>query len=151
MRWITFIMLQIWRKIFWLHRRLNRANPSALFIPCSSHSLHWIWNPAAECCEGTALLFYFIENVYVCWSISLHGSSMWQSHLERVNEKHFDSQKNLWRQVVRSCRYRWDFPIFPDIGMGEPHKISVGLEDPTGAQWWVTENTPRGGVEDPTH
>ncbi|XP_039388604.1 zinc finger MYM-type protein 1-like [Mauremys reevesii] len=82
-----------------LQARLNNANPCALFIPCSSHSLNLIYNAAAKSCEGAMNFFDFVQNMYAFFSVSTHRWSMLQSHLEQANGKHLT--------VKRICDTMW--------------------------------------------
>ncbi|KAG6920656.1 zinc finger MYM-type containing 1 [Chelydra serpentina] len=85
-----------------LQARLNNANPSPLFISCSSHSLRLICSAAAKSCEGATpffLFFYFIQNMYAFFPVSTHRWSILQSCLEQANGKYLT--------VKRICNTRW--------------------------------------------
>ncbi|XP_065443168.1 zinc finger MYM-type protein 1-like [Chrysemys picta bellii] len=81
-----------------VQRRMMEINPSAVFIPCSAHSLNLVVNDAASCLEASSF-FDLVQGVYVFFSgeiLTCHVNSLTVKSLSQTRwENPIDALKPL--------------------------------------------------------
>ena len=55
-----------------LQTRIKELSPTAVYIPCTAHSLNLVGNSAAECCSCSTQYFMFVEKIFTFFSSSNH-------------------------------------------------------------------------------
>ena len=66
-----------------LQARIKEHSPSAVYIPCASHSLNLIGNFAAESCSAAIQYFMFVQNLFAFFSASTHRWQVLCKKLEK--------------------------------------------------------------------
>lgn len=85
-----------------LQARIKEHSPTALYVPCSSHSLNLVGNSAAECCQGAIQYFDFVQKIYTFFSGSTHR---WQVLTQLLESKSEGIKKR--KTVKKICDTRW--------------------------------------------
>lgn len=61
--------------------KVKELNPSALFVPCSAHSLNLVGACAADCCDEAVDFFALMQDIYTFFSKSTNRWAMLRSNL----------------------------------------------------------------------
>lgn len=85
-----------------LQSRIKEHNPTAVYIPCSSHSLNLILYSAAECCNIDSQYFYS-NKIYVPPLLLQLIHRMFYGKTTRLWRK-IDSLKIVWYKMVYKGR-----------------------------------------------
>ncbi|XP_031329798.1 zinc finger MYM-type protein 1-like [Photinus pyralis] len=72
-----------------LQTRIKSHCPSAVFVPCASHSLNLVGNAAAESCPKAVQYFAFVQNVYTFFASS---TRRWNELLNCLNNQNNGSR-----------------------------------------------------------
>lgn len=87
-----------------LQSRIREINPTAVYTPCSAHSLNLVGEHAAGCCKESNDFFSLIQNLYVFFSGSTHRWEILQECLQKkdnVNLKNLS--KTRWSAREDAC------------------------------------------------
>lgn len=99
-----------------LQARLKKESPSALYVPCSSHSLNLVGSKAAESCLNATKYFSFVQNIFTYLSASTHRWEILRSKLQ-LNKK----------TVKRVCDTRWSARADAVSALKESYKEVSGI------------------------
>lgn len=75
-----------------LQARIREVSPSAMYTPCSAHSLNLVGDNAASCCTESTNFFLLLQNLYVFFTSS---TKRWEILKELLVKKENVSLKKL--------------------------------------------------------
>lgn len=115
-----------------LQARIKEHSPTALYVPCSSHSLNLIGNSAAECCQSTVRYFDFVQKIYTFFSGSTHR---WQILKQILDSKTTGNKQQ--KTVKKLSDTRWSARADAVLALKENYneiknallKISISSDD----------------------
>lgn len=55
-----------------LRARIRTLSPTAVYVPCTNHSLNLVFNFACEVCSQAVDYFNLVQNIYTFFSSSTH-------------------------------------------------------------------------------
>jgi Domain of unknown function (DUF4371) len=110
-----------------LRALVMKANPAAIWVPCTGHSLNLVGKTAAECCSAAISFFDLLQQVYTFFSGSTHRYQV-------LREKLKNSEPPLWipkklSETRWSCRYDATRAFYAGYHLIKEALVVIGDDD----------------------
>lgn len=66
-----------------MQQKILEANPFAIYIPCTAHSLNLVGRSAVDCCLAAVNFFSLVQNLYNFFSGSTIRWRILKDHLDK--------------------------------------------------------------------